>query len=126
MKECVRTKVLIIDDEPDICFLLTTILRKRNFETGFAYSLADAASVLELNMPNVIFLDNSLPDGKGVEFLPFIKNKYPLIKVVMVTANDSQADKTIAFDKGADIFLGKPLTREIINSALDSVMKPIR
>ena len=64
MKQTKILKVLIVDDEPDICFLLTTLIRSRNVETGYAYTLADAASELNAINPAVIFLDNSLPDGK--------------------------------------------------------------
>ena len=116
-------KVLIVDDEPDICFLLSNILRRRNVDTGVAGSLAEATMELSSRIPNVIFLDNSLPDGKGIEFIQYVKNNYPLIKVIMVTANDSYADQSAAMRQGADIFLGKPLTREIVNSVLDSVLQ---
>ena len=117
------TKVLIVDDEPDICFLLSNILRRRNVDTGVAGSLAEATMELSARIPNVIFLDNSLPDGKGVEFIQYVKDHYPLTKVIMVTANDSYSDKSAAMSHGADIFLGKPLTRELVNAALDSVLK---
>jgi DNA-binding NtrC family response regulator len=126
MSERVMQGILVVDDEPDICFLFENILRKRNLRSGYAHNLADAASQLEKKQPALIFLDNSLPDGKGIDFIPFLKSRYPLVKVVIVTANDSPEDETAAYLKGADDFLGKPLSMECINRTLDkNVFRPM-
>ena len=111
--------VLVVDDEPDICFLFEKILRKRNLHPGFAKNLADASILIENKHPYLIFLDNSLPDGKGIEFIPYLKSKCPAARVVMVTANDSPDDRRAAYLMGADDFLGKPLNLEQINMTLD-------
>lgn len=114
--------VLVVDDEPDICFLFEKILQKRNLQTGFARNLADAIILIENKKPYLIFLDNSLPDGKGVDFIPYLKARFPAAKVVVVTANDSPADRQAAYLKGADDFLGKPLSLERINFTLDKII----
>jgi DNA-binding response OmpR family regulator len=78
--------------------------------------------------PAIVFLDNCLPDGPGVEFIPYLKQHYPTTRVIMVTANDSASDKKRAFQLGADDFLGKPLSLELINRTLDKineVLKPV-
>jgi DNA-binding NtrC family response regulator len=118
-RENAKTKVLIVDDEPDICFLFDKILRKRNLTTGYANNLAEATSCLKADPPSLIFLDNSLPDGQGVDFIPYLKAHYPGTRVVVVTANDSAADIRKAFSQGADDFLGKPLSIEQIYRTLD-------
>lgn len=121
MSERKMLNVLIVDDEPDICFLFEKILHKRNLQTGFANSLADAVCLIEKRRPYLIFLDNSLPDGKGIDFIPYLKARYPYTKVVMLTANDSPDDQRAAYLKGADDFLGKPLSLERINLTLDKM-----
>ena len=85
-RESAKIKVLNVDDEPDICFLFDKILRKRNLTTGYANNLAEATSCLKADPPSLIFLDNSLPDGQGVDFIPYLKAHYPGTRVVMVTA----------------------------------------
>jgi DNA-binding response OmpR family regulator len=119
MSERKLQNVLVVDDEPDICFLFDRILRKRNLQTGFARNLADATVLIEKKNPHLIFLDNSLPDGRGVDFIPYLKARFPLIRVVVVTANDSPDDRDAAYLMGADDFLGKPLSLERINFTLD-------
>src|SRR5579863_1163892 len=121
MGESVYSNVLIVDDEPDICYLFDRILHKRNLKTGYAYNLAEAARVMYSDRPSLVFLDNNLPDGQGIDFIPYLKLHYPNTRVIMVTANDSVSDKTIAFQKGADGFLSKPLSLELINRTLDKI-----
>jgi two-component system, OmpR family, response regulator len=115
-------KALIIDDEIDICFLLSGILKQKNCQTHYVNNLADAAAELKNSVPLIVFLDNHLPDGLGIEFVDHIKKNYPLTKIVMITAYDTIADRQLAIDKGVDIFIGKPFTRESINSALESLV----
>ena len=71
--------------------------------------------------PSLVFLDNNLPDGQGIDFIPYLKQHYPNTRVIMVTANDSASDKTRAFQKGADGFLSKPLSLDLINRTLDTI-----
>jgi len=121
MRERVQSKVLIVDDEPDICFLFDKILHKRNMKLGYAYTLADAARSVDADPPSMVFLDNNLPDGQGIDFIPYLKHHYPDTQVIMFTANDSDSDKLKAFQKGADEFLSKPLSLDLINRTLDKI-----
>ena len=116
-----QTKVLIVDDEPDICFLFGRILLKRDVKAGYANNLAEAIQSVQADPPSLIFLDNSLPDGEGVDLIPFLKQHFPQTRVVMVTANDTAMDKKKAFQQGADDFLGKPLSLALINRTLDEI-----
>ena len=121
MGEREQSKVLIVDDEPDICFLFDRILHKRNLKTGYAYNLAEAARAMYPDPPSLVFLDNNLPDGQGIDFIPYLKLHYPGTQVIMVTANDSPSDKNRAFQRGADGFLSKPLSLDLINRTLDKI-----
>jgi len=116
-----RSKVLIVDDEPDICFLFGKILKMRNLRTDFANNLEDASRSVQEDPPSVIFLDNSLPDGQGIDFISFLKERYPTTRIIIITANDGSIDKIRAFQQGADDFLGKPLSLELINRSLDKI-----
>ena len=125
MRKREQKKVLIVDYELDICYLFSRILLKRNLETGYAHNLAEAYQSIQAEPPSLIFLDNSLPDGQGVDFIPYLKKHYPGTRVVMVTANDSPMDRKRAFQQGADDFFGKPLSLELINHTLDKINEPI-
>ena len=118
-------KVLIIDDETDICYLLSTLLKKINIDRVFVHTIAEARSQLALVNPSIIFLDNHLPDGRGVDFIGTIKNTYPETKVAMITAHDTAMDREKALTEGADFFIGKPFTRDTIYKILESPSIPI-
>lgn len=115
-------KALIIDDEIDICYLLSGILKQKNCQTHYVNNLADAVVELRNSSPVIIFLDNHLPDGLGIEFVDHIKRNYPSIKIIMITAYDTIADRQLAINKGVDIFIGKPFTKEAINNALEAII----
>ena len=115
-------KALIIDDEIDICYLLSGILRNKNIQSNYVNSIGEARLALKINSPQIIFLDNHLPDGMGVNFINDIKKNNPGTKVVMITAYDTQTDRLAASEAGADDFIGKPFTRQSIYGAVDKLM----
>ncbi len=114
-------KVLIVDDELDICYLLSGMLKQRNFRTGFVNSLSDAVIALQTDTPALLVLDNHLPDGYGLDFIPYVKRNYPEIKVIMITAHDGASERKQAYDGGVDLFVAKPLNRKMINDAIDKL-----
>ena len=114
-------KALIIDDETDICYLLSRLLKQKNYETSFVNTLNAANDALKAEHPEIIFLDNHLPDGLGMNYLLYIKENYPNCKIVMITAHDSVDDREKAMNNGADFFIGKPFTSDLIYEAVDAV-----
>jgi two-component system OmpR family response regulator len=114
-------KVLIVDDELDICYLLSGILKQRNFRTGFVNSLSDAVGALRTECPSLLVLDNHLPDGFGLDFIPYVKENFPGVKVIMITAHDGALERKQAYDGGVDLFIAKPLNRKMINDAIDKL-----
>jgi DNA-binding response OmpR family regulator len=115
-------KALIIDDETDICFLLAAILKNANINALYVNTLEEAKNILNSLAPEIIFLDNHLPDGMGVDFISYIKNNNPGCRVVMITAYDTQTDRLAAAGAGADDFIGKPFTRQSIYGAVGKLL----
>lgn len=121
MEHTKSPSALIIDDEYDICFLLSRILRTSNLSVQFVNSLEGGKQMLEKINPAVLFLDNHLPDGLGVDFIGYVKEKYPNTKVVMVTAHDTSEDRQKAMQQGADLFIPKPFSAAQIKAAIEKV-----
>jgi two-component system, OmpR family, response regulator len=118
-------KILIVDDEPDICYSLSRTLSKRGFSTSFSHTLADAEQQIKSSIPNILLLDNHLPDGRGIDFAKKISLRYPDLKIIMITAHDSPEDRFKAFSNGIDFFLSKPFTITQINHVVDLVIEGI-
>ncbi len=114
-------KALIIDDEVDICYLLSSILKNKNLETDYVTSLSEAAVALQKQDPSIVFLDNHLPDGRGMDFIKHIKKNHPATKIVMITAYDTSNDRNNALYIGADSFIGKPFTTAAIYKTLEDL-----
>ncbi len=112
---------LIIDDEYDICFLLSRILRNNNLDVQFVNSITDGKSYLSKHNPSVLFLDNHLPDGYGIDFISYVKKEHPHTKIVMVTAHDTTEDRKKALQEGADVFISKPFSAAEIKTAIQLV-----
>lgn len=115
-------KALIVDDEIDICYLLSSILKQKNLCTAYVNTLFDAETILKNENPRIIFLDNHLPDGKGVEFIDYVKKNCPAAKVVMITAYDTYSDRQKAMQEGADYFIGKPFTKDMIYKTVEKLI----
>jgi two-component system, OmpR family, response regulator len=116
-----RPPVLIIDDEVDICYLLKGILKLKSIESSYVTTLAEAEVHLQKNDPSVIFLDNHLSDGMGMDYIRRFKKEHPLTCIVMITAHDTSLDRQRAYKEGVDFFIGKPFTREIILKTIEKI-----
>ena len=106
--------VLIVDDEIEICFLLTAIMRRKNIRAYSVHTIADAKKEVEIKEPKFLFLDINLPDGSGLDLLSQFHKQYPGMKIIIISAFDTFKEK--AFEKGAFSFLSKPFSK---NAVLD-------
>lgn len=104
-------KALIIEDESDMCLLLNIMLSANEVELDHVKNLTAAREYLKKENPSVVILDNKLPDGFGIDFISFIKNNYPAVKIIMISGYDASAED-VALDNGADVFLLKPFTKD--------------
>ena len=114
-------KILIIEDEGEMCLVLNILLSNEDIELEHVKSLSAAEEYLSRELPSLIVLDNKLPDGFGVDYISYIRNKYPSMKIVMITGYDASA-KDVAMENGADMFLEKPFTKQEFLSAIKSLL----
>lgn len=112
-------KVIIIEDNLDICFFLQKILETVGLESSFAETLKESHCILQSMNPSSIFIDNSLPDGSGFENIPTLKELCPDSKIIAMTADSSFELKERALNDGANYYLEKPFT---INQVLNVVL----
>lgn len=113
-------KMLVVEDQGETCLLLDLILSDRKFEMDYVNNLLDADEYLSKNKPSIIILDNKLPDGFGVDFISYVKKKYPKIKIIMISGFSTARD--VAMENGADAFLEKPFSMDNVNNAIDKLL----
>ena len=101
--------ILIIDDEEDLCWLLSTVLQSRGYNISTANSISDGMACLK-EMPDLLFLDLKLPDGDGMDLLPKIREITPQTLVVIISAYGSEEKRGEARGRGVCGFIDKPFT----------------
>jgi two-component SAPR family response regulator len=84
--EIKRFKVLIVDDEEDLCMLLKNYLTRKNFEVFIAHTLNEGLSALNEIRPDILFLDNNLPDGTGWDKASDLSVLYPHLRINLISA----------------------------------------
>ena len=115
-----KQKILIIDDEKDLCDLIKGILERENFSVDCAYTLKEAAVKLNQH-PAIILLDNNLPDGSGLDYLQLHPDPFSNSAVVFMTADPTDIIESKAKQEGAVAFLAKPFTIHSIRQMISHV-----
>ena len=114
--------ILIIDDEEDLCWLLSNALTGKGYNVSTANTISEGMSHLT-DAPDLIFLDLKLPDGDGMDILPEIKRITPETLVVIISAYGSEERRQDANNKGVHSFIDKPLTVENILNTIKQFQK---
>jgi len=107
-------KLLVVDDDEEICDFLKTFFEEREFEVQTANSGIQALDSVQAVNPQVVLLDVHMPGMDGMSVLRQIKLRFPLVKVIMVTAIETQEKIEEAMRLGADNYITKPLSLEYL------------
>ncbi|MEH7436093.1 response regulator YycF [Neobacillus drentensis] len=107
-------KILVVDDEKPIADILQFNLKKEGYVVYCAYDGNEALELVEEVQPDLILLDIMLPLRDGMEVCREVRKKYEM-PIIMLTAKDSEIDKVLGLELGADDYVTKPFsTRELI------------
>ncbi len=107
-------KILIVDDDENICELLNIYLQKDGFDTSIAYNGKQAIEYAEKYSPDLILLDIMLPELDGWQVCREIR-KSSEVPIIMLTAKGETFDKILGLELGADDYITKPFdTKEVI------------
>ena len=101
------TRILVIDDEPQILRALKTILTERHFQVTAASRGEEGLALAAANPPDLIILDLSLPDMDGFQVCAHLR-EWTSVPIIVLSVRDNERDKVMALDKGADDYLTKP------------------
>lgn len=111
-----KSKILIIDDEFELCMLLKLHFLDKGYEVEMAYNLKDGREKIKSYNPDIVFLDNNLPDGQGWNWVPEIADFNPHIRINLMTG-DMPDDGNLAHNLNLYILM-KPLSKKEIDLSL--------
>lgn len=115
-------KILVIDDDRDICLLLNRFLSRRGYEVIEMYTGKKALAWLESNQPNLVLCDYRLGDMDAMEMLTSIKNKYADLPVIIITGYSDMRTAVKVMKMGAYDYITKPLLPdEIIHTIQQAI-----
>lgn len=118
-KNSLPLNAMIVEDEDDLSFLLSRVLIQKNLNPLRVSSIAEAKTIIEKVNCWVLFLDNRLPDGYGIDYISEVKLDHPDTKIVMITAHNSLQEVQSALKNGADYFISKPFNSDTIRNTID-------
>ncbi len=110
LREAARTRVLVVDDDPEIVTFLATLLELEGIESQVATSAAAAVEKLKLGVPSLVLLDIAMPDRDGLDLCRALK-KDPRTREVPVFVVSARPGKDVverALAAGAEEFIRKP------------------
>ena len=107
-------RVLVVEDEESFSDALSYMLRKEGFEVAVAATGTSALSEFDRNGADIVLLDLMLPEMSGTEVCRQLRQKSH-VPIIMVTARDSEIDKVVGLEIGADDYVTKPYSpRELV------------
>jgi DNA-binding response OmpR family regulator len=109
-------KLLLVDDEIEICEFLTSFFEERDYDVKSATSGEEALGLAQSFQPHVILLDIKMPGMDGIKVLEKIKAAYPKMKVIMVTAIETRDKIEECIRLGADNYITKPLSLDYLEN----------
>jgi DNA-binding response OmpR family regulator len=120
-----KSKILIVDDEPNIVMTLEYAFKKQDFEVFIARDGSEALEILDKETPNVILLDIMMPKVDGYKTLEQIKKNDQLkdTKVVFLTAKSKVKDVEKGLSLGADKYLTKPFSIKKVVSEIKELIQ---
>ena len=117
-----KTRVLIVDDDPNINQLIKLYLEKEGYETDTAMRGDDALNQFKKNPPHIVLLDLMLPGMDGWQVCREIR-KISTIPIIMLTAKDETFDKVLGLELGADDYVVKPFDMKELVARIKAVTR---
>lgn len=115
-------KILVIDDDPNICDILKLYLSKAEYEVIIANNGQDGIALFKLHKPDLVLLDIMMPDKDGLAVCREIR-EISSKPIIMVTAKSEEFDKVLCLELGADDFVVKPFGTKEICARIKAILR---
>ena len=116
------TKVLIVEDEISFSDALAYLLKKESYDVEVAVNGKDAIELFNSFAPDLILLDLMIPEVSGTEVCRVIRSTSQ-VPIIMLTAKDSEIDKVVGLELGADDYVTKPYSSRELLARIKAVMR---
>ncbi len=120
-----NTKVLIVDDEPNIVLAIDFLLSQKGFITEKAYNGNQALEKVKSFQPNIVVLDVMMPGMTGFEIARQIRTTpdFANVQIVFLTAKGTTKDKIQGYSNGGDLYLTKPFNNDDLVLSIEEMVQ---
>jgi len=119
-------KLLVVDDEIDICDFVKNFFQERGYSVSTALNGEDALAIVKNDRPELVLLDIKMSGMDGIATLKHIRDIDRNLKVIMVTANEDQDKMDEACRLGACEYITKPLVLDYLEQTVEKNLKGIK
>lgn len=119
-KPSTNNKILVVDDDGQMGLVLDMVLHESRFELDYVKDLLSADHYFKKQEPLAVILDNKLPDGYGLDFIVYLKQRYPSLKIIMISGFGLAREA--ALENGADLFFEKPFDLHDFNEGINELL----
>jgi DNA-binding NtrC family response regulator len=116
-------KILIVDDEPEICWIVKKVLSEKGYEVHTAFDGERGLEMVDSILPDLVLLDLKLPGINGLETLERIKERYAKLPVIILSAFDDVSAAVRGMKLGAYDYISKPLNVDEMLITLKNALK---
>ncbi|EFA90103.1 response regulator transcription factor [Peptoniphilus lacrimalis] len=116
-------RILIVEDEKDLCQMIAKSLKESGYEVDIAYNGNEAMELLDVENYDLIVLDLNLPEIDGMEILEEFRTFNQDTKIIILSARSQIKDKVEGLDKGANDYLSKPFHLDELEARIRSLTR---
>ena len=116
------TKILVVDDDINICDLLKMYLEKEGYEVKTANDGAEGITVFRMYEPDLVLLDIMMPKKDGWQVCREIR-AYSKVPIIMLTAKSDERDELLGFELGVDEYISKPFSPKILVARVTAILR---
>ena len=118
-----KYKVLIVEDEANICSFIETLLTTNDYQALVAHTCTMGLTLFASHNPDLVILDLGLPDRDGLELIRTVRQKY-MTPIIVLSARTDEMDKIEALDLGANDYITKPFDPVEVLARVKSQLRP--
>ena len=117
-----KYKVLIVEDEANICSFIETLLTTNDYQALVAHTCTMGLTLFASHNPDLVILDLGLPDRDGLELIRTVRQKY-MTPIIVLSARTDEMDKIEALDLGANDYITKPFKLGVLLSRVHALLR---
>ncbi len=123
-KQICDTRILIVDDEPDLRSILAFSFKKKGYQVLEAANGKEAFDLIQANPVDVVLSDARMPGGDGIELLDKVRKEHHGIPIIILVTGFTDLSTEDAHNKGAEALFSKPFDRKELEGAIERLLTP--